>query len=98
MATGLKANNVCPGNPAYSWEDLYAINGGSLTNATRENFKVLVLDNAPPICFYSGSGALTTSEFASLPLGSIIFGIIIQKIYFKQTDNTDSWKYASVTT
>ena len=98
MATGTKANNVCPGNPAYSWEDLYNIDAGALTNATRDNFKVFVLDNAPPICFYTGSGALTTSQFANLPLGSIIFGTIIQKVYFKQTDATDSFKYAAVTT
>lgn len=95
MATGLKANNVAALPIATSWEDLLQIDGGGLTNATRANFKVLPLssDGLTPdlcICWYLGTGALTTSEFNNLPEGSIIIApnISTPTIYLKEGAST----------
>lgn len=82
---GKKANNLTLANPSYSFEDLFSINAGSLTNATRDNFQVLVLNNNIALCFYSGTGALTLSQFNSLPVNSVIFAgaIAAPGIYIK---------------
>ena len=101
MTTGLKANCLEIGNNAVSWEDEYAIDGGALTNATRANFKVLKLNDAAPLCFYTGSGALTLSEFANLPKDSVIFatGLAAPNIYFKvAAAGTSTWKSQAVNT
>lgn len=95
MATGLKANNVAALPIATSWEDLYQIDGGGLTNLTRANFKVLPLstDGKTPdiaICWYLGTGAITTSELNNLPEGSMIIApnIATPTIYIKEGAST----------
>ena len=103
MATGIKSNNVIQVD-GVSWEDRFAINAGSLTNATRANFHVQILgcDGFEiAVAYYTGSGALTTSEFANFPLGSIIHavGLTSPAIYYKiAAAGTDTWKYQVVAT
>lgn len=103
MATGLKSNNVIQVD-GVSWEDRFAIDAGGLTNATRANFKVQILgcDGFEiAVAYYSGSGALTTSEFANLPKGSIIhaYGLATPAIYYKTAAaGTDGFKYQAVNT
>lgn len=103
MATGLKSNNVIQVD-GVSWEDRFAIDGGGLTNATRANFKVQILGTdgfEVAICWYSGSGALTLSELANLPIGSIIhaFGLSTPAIYYKTAAaGTGTFKYQSINT
>jgi len=101
MATGLKQNNIKPAD-GLSWEDLYGINAGSLTNATRANFFVEVKQlpdgNTIAECLYKGSGALTISELNSLPIGSRIFctATTNPKVYLKTAATT--WKYQDINT
>ena len=101
--TGKKENNISASPNATSWEDLYQIDAEGLTNATAANFKVLPLgmdDKTPDIafCFYFGSGALTTSEFNNLPIGSVIWcpAITTAAVYLKTAATT--WKYQAINT
>lgn len=103
MATGLKGGNISAFDQGTSWEDLYQIDADSLTNATRANFKVLPLavqDKQPDIamCWYFGSGALTTSEFNNLPIGSVIWApaITTPSVYMKTAATT--WKLQAINT
>lgn len=103
MATGLKSNNVIQVD-GVSWEDRFAIDAGALTSATRANFKVQVLgcDGFEiAVAYYSGDGALTTSELANFPKGSIIhaYGLATPAIYYKvAAAGTDTWKYQAINT
>jgi len=104
MATGLKQNNVKHGDGT-SWEDLYEINAGSLTNATRNNFfveiKKLPNGGTKADCFYIGTGALTLSQFANLPLGSTILCPCISNpsLYLKTAAaGTATFKYQAINT
>jgi len=90
MAAGLKQNNTKPGD-GVSWEDLFAIDAGGLTNATRSNFFV-ELKNLPngmtiAVAYYKGTGALTLTEFADFPIGSEIHASAITSptIYIHKT-------------
>lgn len=88
MATGLKQNNIKPAD-GVSWEDLYVIDAGGLTNASRTNFFVEIKqlpDNSTIAdCVYTGSGALTITEFNNLPKGSRIWcpGLTTPVVYLK---------------
>lgn len=94
---GLKQNNIKPAD-GVSWEDLFAIDAGSLTNATRDNFFVELkqLPNGVTVAnaIYTGSGALTTSEFAAFPPGSTILqcGITTKTLTLKTgAVGADTW-------
>jgi hypothetical protein len=95
--SALKANNLVPANPNYSWEDLYGIDGGALTNLTRTNFFVLPLGPVA-LCFYTGSGAITISELENLPYGSVVFctGLAAPAVYVHKAAST--WKYTAINT
>lgn len=99
----MKANNVILID-GVSWEDLLKIDAGALTNATRSNFFVEIKGNDKHTyveAVYTGSGALTTSEFQNFPLGSIIHavGLSAPAIYYKvAAAGTDTWKYQAVNT
>jgi len=96
----LKANNLTIGQSGYSWEDLYNIDADNLTNATRDNFKVLPLGDIA-VCFYTGTGALTLSDFANLPNGSIIFAtnLTAAALYVKKAAaGTATFKYVAINT
>ena len=85
MTTGLKAQTLGHMH-GVSWEDLFAIDAGGLTNATRANFQVEILVGngvTRANCFYSGSGALTLAEFNTLPIGSTIlaYGLTTRTLY-----------------
>jgi hypothetical protein len=97
--SGKKVNNVSLGNPAYSWEDLFGIDAGALTNATRYNFNVEIKNNDNgqfAVCYYFGTGALTTSQFNNLPIGSIIYATCLTApaIYYHNTATT--WKTQAI--
>ena len=101
--TGLKANNISAAPNSTSWEDLYQIDAESLTNATAANFKVLPLgmDGKTPdiaMCWYFGTGALTTSEYNNLPIGSVIWApaITTPSVYLKTAATT--WKLQAINT
>lgn len=100
MATGPKANNMVLID-GVSWEDRYGIDADGLTNATRANFKVVRFGGEGDelvIVLYTGSGALTTSEFNNFPTGTVILavGLGTPALYFKTGATT--WKYQSVNT
>jgi hypothetical protein len=89
----LPANNLSASVVGASWENLYDIDADGLTNATRDNFFVLPLGNDKTriaLCFYLGTGALTTSEFNNLPQGSVIVApnIGTPTIYIKEGAST----------
>lgn len=89
MANGLKANNLIA-QTGISWEDRFQIDADGLTNATRKNFRVHVLGNEDGEivqAVYTGSGALTLSEFNNLPIGSTIFcpALATPCVYLKTT-------------
>lgn len=92
MATGTKQNNVVQGQGA-SVEDLFGIDFGDLTNATRLNLQAEI-KNGPirtfAVLYYSGTGALTLSEFNNLPVGSYIIDFQAFKIHLKTGSTT--WK------
>lgn len=101
--SGIKAQNAIV-QQGTSWEDLYGIDAGALTNLTRANFFVEIKGNDQYTwveCLYTGSGAITTSELASLPKGSIIHavGLATPAIYYKTAAaGTNTWKYQAVNT
>lgn len=100
MATGLKANNVIL-QDGTSWEDRYQIDAGALTNADRSNFFVEIKGNDQHSfaeCLYTGTGALTTSEFNNLPIGSQIKAVALTAptLYWKKDATT--WKSQEVNT
>ena len=92
MATGIKANNVIT-EDGESFEDRYAINLGTTTNATRDNF-FAELKGSRRYQFvdalYIGSSALTLSEFNNLPIGSRIWApaIATPSVYLKTAATT----------
>lgn len=100
MATvaGLKAGNISVGAIGTSWEDLYQINAGSLTNITRANFFVLPLQMpieygtgvAPALIIYLGTGAITTTEIDNFPQGTTLIApnIGTPTIYIKESTTT----------
>jgi hypothetical protein len=93
MSSILKALNLIAVPTGTSWEDLYGIDASALTNASRDNFFVLPLGNDKAtlaLCFYLGTGALTTSEFNNLPQGSVIVApnIDTPTIYIKEGAST----------
>lgn len=101
MATGLKANNIISHDAGTSWEDRFQIDGGGLTNATRANFFVQILGNDEYEyceCLYTGSGALTLSEFNNFPIGTRIFAPAIStpSVYMKTAATT--WKLQAINT
>ena len=83
-----------------SWEGLFGIDAGGLTNATRDNFNVHIIGNtqksAIAVCFYTGSAALTLSEFDALPIGSIIFDMQAFKLHLHTAATT--WKSSAAAT
>ena len=95
-----KALNLKP-QDGVSWEDVYAIDGGGLTNATRANFLVeIVTGNGARFAraIYTGSGALTTSEFNNFEIGSTILApaITTPAIHLKTAATT--WKLQAINT
>jgi len=85
--TGLLANNIIVQDGS-SWETRFQIDAGALTNATRNNFFVEIKGNdvySFAECNYTGTGALTLSEYNNLPIGSRIFapGIATPGVYQK---------------
>ena len=90
MLAGLKQNNIKPGD-GVSWEDLFAIDAGGLTNATRSNFFVELVKLSDgttiAVAYYKGTGALTLTEFAAFPIGSEIHASAITSptIYIHKT-------------
>lgn len=103
MPIGNVSNNLVPVQGS-SWEDLLGIDLDTTTNATRANFAAMLVENDKVKfveAWYTGSGALTTSEFASFPKGSIIHavGLSAPAIYYKvAAAGTDTWKYQAVNT
>lgn len=103
MGIGITSNNVVPLQGS-SWEDLFGIDVDGLTNATRANFLVQVLGNDLHTfvkVLYLGASALTLSEFADFPKGSIIYqvGLTAPQITYKvAAAGTSTWKYAAVNT
>ena len=100
---GIVSNNLIPVQGS-SWEILLGIDLGAATNATRANFFVEMKENdlyKLVVAYYTGSGALTTSEFANFPKGSVIHasGLTAPAMYYKvAAAGTDTWKYAAVNT
>ncbi len=95
-----KALNLRP-QDGVSWEDVYAIDGAGLTNATRANFSVQVVtgnDKRYARANYDGSGALTLSEFNAFDIGSTILAPAIStpSIYLKTAATT--WKLQAINT
>jgi len=73
-----------------SWEDVYDIDAGSLTGATRSNFFVKMYtgeghDHAEAT--YVGTDALDTSEFNDFEIGSTILAAALATptLYVKKT-------------
>ena len=100
----VKQNNIKPGD-GVSWEDLYSIDAGGLTNATRSNFfveiKVLPNGDTIPVAHYLGSGALTLSEFANFPKGGQIWATQLSTAYVyikKAAAGTSTWKSQAINT
>ena len=102
-----QANNISTEQMGLSWEILYGIDAGALTNATRKNFLVEVKNHADfpdgtlAECTYFGTGALTTSEFANLPVGSRIWCPLIATaaVYIKTAvSGTATFKYQVIDT
>jgi len=101
MATGIKANNAISYETQTSWEDLYQIDAGALTNATRANFFVELNGNDEynwVECLYTGTGALTNSEFDNFPIGSTILQPAITTPVLLLKTGATSWKYTAVNT
>lgn len=100
---GIVSNNLVP-QQGSSWEDLLGINLNATTNATRDNFFAQLIGNDKTffvLAFYIGSGALTLSEFANFPKGSVIFasGLSTPVIYYKvAAAGTSTWKYQAINT
>lgn len=96
---GIKSQNLVQ-QQGTSWEDLFGIDVDRLTNATRDNFFVYLLGNdrksGIAICFYTGSGALTLSEFNNLPVGTVIFDVQSKKWHL-HTDAT-TWVSSAAST
>lgn len=97
---GNKALNLRP-QDGVSWEDVYAIDGAGLTNATRTNFFVQVITGQNvrfARAIYNGTGALTTSEFNAFEIGSTILApaITTPSIYLKTAATT--WKLQAINT
>lgn len=93
MAAGKKQNNATFSQNQTSWEDKWGINAGGLTNATRATLKVGILSNEDgdvAHVVYTGSAALTLSEFNSLPVGSVILDFQAYKTHYKTAATT--WK------
>ena len=103
MGIGITANNVVPLQGS-SWEDLLGIDVDDLTNITRANFFVELLGNDQYFyvkAVYTGSGAITTSQLADFPLGSIIhaIGLAAPRLYYKTAAaGTNTWKYQAINT
>jgi len=100
VATGLKANNAIVQDGA-SWEDVFQIDAGALTNLDRSNFFVRIMGNDQyqwAECLYIGSGAITIAELENLPLGSSIIcsGIATAAIYVHTA--ADTWKLQAINT
>jgi hypothetical protein len=90
--TGKLANNIIE-QDGTSWESRFQIDAGALTNATRNNFFVEIKGNdviSYAECLYTGTGALTLSEYNNLPIGSRIFApaIATPSVYLKTTATT----------
>lgn len=93
MAAGKKQNNAIVSQGQTSWEDLFGINAGGLTNATRATLKVAIITNDNgniAQVWYTGSAALTLSEYNALPVGSMIFDFQAYKTHYKTAATT--WK------
>lgn len=95
-----KALNLRPQDGA-SWEDIYAIDATGLTNASRTNFFVQILtgqNHRHVRALYTGSSALTTSEFNAFEIGSTILApaITTPSIYMKTAATT--WKLQAINT
>jgi len=94
-----KQNNVALSGSQTSWEDKWGINAGALTNASRSNLRVVVKSHANgdyAEVTYTGSGALTLSEFNNLPIGSIIFDFQAFKTHYKTA--ASAWKSSAAAT
>ena len=93
MAAGKKQNNAIVSSGQTSWEDLFNINAGSLTNATRSTLKVAIVTNDNSniaMVWYTGSSGVTLSELNNLPVGSMIFDFQAFKTHYKTGATT--WK------
>jgi len=102
-----EANNIVSEGLGLSWENLYGIDGGGLTNATRTNFLVEVKnhkdfpDGSLAECEYFGTGALTLTELANLPQGSRIWcsQLTTAAVYIKTArKGTGTFKYQTIDT
>ena len=101
MATGPKANNAISHETQTSWEDLYQIDAGGLTNATRANFFVELKGNDQyrwVEALYTGTGALTNAEFNNFPIGSTIRQPAITTPVLLLKTGAATWKYQAVNT
>jgi hypothetical protein len=103
----IQANNVLADGLQLSWEKLYGIDAGALTNATRKNLLVEVKthqdfpDGSIAEATYFGTGALTLSEFANLPQGSRIWcpALATPAVYLKTArKGTATFKYTAINT
>ena len=100
-ATGIKSNNAISYESQTSWEDLFQIDGGGLTNATRANFHVEVKGDDRyrwVECLYMGTGALTNSEFNNFPIGSTIRQPKITTPVLLLKTGATTWKYQAINT
>lgn len=91
--------NSRPGD-GVSWEIKYGIDGGNLTNVTRENFAVSLVEGVLPhaVCVYSGASALTLSEFNAFEVNSTILAAAITTPALYLKIDATTWKYQAINT